>query len=315
MKQFLTILFLALPLAAQPTTYVLSQPDCQIFFHFTAAGQTSPTSPNAGLDNRTAGCTTWNVSYVSSGFTAVNVVLQSAANNNGAPATYNNGFPVQQVVLSGVNPMLNTTAGFVWITGYNAWVQMLLFSKTGTGVVDGAAYGWRIPSASANGTAAANVNIAQFGGTNVALGQAHMAASMPVVIADNQSALSVSQSTTPWVFNQSQAGGSSVYGCNSQALFNLSTSGDTLLVAASGSKVIRVCHISFTTTAPEDFQLDSDTNCATSPAALTGLYKQVNGLALDFGPYSNLVVPSGKALCLNQSAVQVTGGVVIYDQR
>lgn len=49
------------------------------------------------------------------------------------------------------------------------------------------------------GSAPWSQNLTQVGGSTIALGQALMAASLPVVIASNQSAIPVTQSTSPWV--------------------------------------------------------------------------------------------------------------------
>ncbi len=61
----------------------------------------------------------------------------------------------------------------------------------------------------------ADVNLVQVGGAAITLGQTVMAASLPVTIASNQSALAVTiptpvpvtQATTPWVVNETQIGG------------------------------------------------------------------------------------------------------------
>jgi len=166
-------------LHAQP---VIVRPDCVIVFHFTTALQTSPTSPNNGLNNLSTGCTTWNVSFSSQGFTAVNVVLQSAPNTTaaGAPGTYVTY--LNQTVTSGTNPLIGSSAGaagFAWIVGYNPWVRVKLASATGTGTVDGVALGWSIPSAGP--APATNVDITG------PLGQTTMSASLPVAIASDQS--------------------------------------------------------------------------------------------------------------------------------
>ena len=124
---------------------VVSQPDCIIFFHLTTVGQTSPTSPNAGFNNLTTGCTTWNVSYANTGFSALSLVFQSAPNVSGVAGTWVTF--ANQNLLAGVNPNTNTTGAFTWLTGYGPWVRMILASATGTGEIDGAAYGYRIPSA------------------------------------------------------------------------------------------------------------------------------------------------------------------------
>jgi hypothetical protein len=105
--------------------------------------------------------------------------------------------------------------------------------------------------------------------------------------------------------------------CASQAVFNLSGSGATQIIALSGTTVIRICHISMSTTATEDIQIEQGTgsNCGTNNAAITGLYKSVQSMALDFTPQESLrTTTGGRAVCINQSASQALGGVVIYAQ-
>lgn len=123
---------------------VQTTPDCQFFFTFTATGALP--SGN-GFDQRQQGCNVWSITYFNSGFSAVDVTFQSAANNAGVPGTWGTGFPIQQSIVTGSNPASNTTGGFLWIKGQNAFTRVQLTSKTGTGVVTGSAFGWRIPSA------------------------------------------------------------------------------------------------------------------------------------------------------------------------
>lgn len=101
--------------------------------------------------------------------------------------------------------------------------------------------------------------------------------------------------------------------CSQQLPFNLTAAGNTQIIPA-GSGVLRVCHISFSTTASEDVKITQGTgaNCATGPADVTGLFKTVQSMALDFGNDSPLRSGANQALCLNQSAAQNLGGVVIY---
>jgi hypothetical protein len=339
MKRLLLFVFLISTAHAQ--TFVIPQPDCLIFFHFTVTGQTSPTSPNAGLDNRTNGCTTWNVSFTSVTLTNASITLQSAPNTAtgvpGAWVTYAN-----QTVINGTNPLTiaaTPAAGFAWVVGYNPWVRVLLTISGGpaSGVVDGAAYGWRIPSASSSPLATSNVNIVS------PLGQAAMAASIPVVIASDQSAVGIQgvaaaqadgasntptvlgtgpsgtpvatyQPILPYVFNGATWDRDFV--CTNRATFNLSGAGDTQIIAASGTTIVRICHISLSTVAPEDIKFTQGTgaNCVTGPVDLTGLYKQVTALAFDFGSVGALRGTASQAICINQSVAQATGGVVIYAQ-
>jgi hypothetical protein len=127
-------------------TQVLNTPDCQFSFtNVTTAGTTNLPAGN-GFDNRQQGCNTWSLVYSNYNFSPVSVTLQSAANNAGSASTFGTGFPVQQTVVTGSNPATNTTGGFVWIVGQNAFVRAHIVT-TGTGIVTGAAFGWRIPNA------------------------------------------------------------------------------------------------------------------------------------------------------------------------
>jgi hypothetical protein len=208
MRRILLFLCFAAFAFAQPATVTLPQPDCQIVINLSTVGQTTPTAPNAGYNNITGGCDTWAMSIAVSGFSSATVALQSAPNVAGVPGTWVtfNGTPFSPSP-SNVNPITTAGQSFVWEYGYNPWVRVALTAATGTGVVNGLAFGWRIPSATSNGTSgeSANVNIAEFGGVAVALGQALMAASMPVVIASNQSAIPVTVPGNAAVISGQQA--------------------------------------------------------------------------------------------------------------
>ena len=146
------LILMAAPAMAQTTSNVIPQPDCIVFFHFTAANQYAPTSPNNGLDNRTQGCTAWSLAVGSSGFTGFTVALQSAPNAAGSPGTYVTY--LNQNVSAGANPVVGVAAGaagYAWLSGYNPWVRVQATSVTGSGVIDGALFGWRNPSASKGG--------------------------------------------------------------------------------------------------------------------------------------------------------------------
>lgn len=151
MKRFLLLLFCVAAAIAQPAQVTLPQPDCTIIVNnFTTLNQTAPLSPNAGFNNMQGGCNTWAMSISVSGFSSVTVALQSAPNNAGVAGTWVT-FAGQKIFSSSpnnVNPIITGTQQFVWLTGYNPWVRVALTAVSGTGVVNGTAYGWRIPSAS-----------------------------------------------------------------------------------------------------------------------------------------------------------------------
>lgn len=105
--------------------------------------------------------------------------------------------------------------------------------------------------------------------------------------------------------------------CDKQVSLSTSTSGLLQIIALSAGKIIRVCHISFATTAPEDFQLTYGTgsNCATGGTPVTGLYKSVQSFDFNFplgSPLTTAVV--SQELCINQSASQAAGITIIYGQ-
>src|ERR1700689_5639001 len=132
---------------AQPVQQVHPNPDCQFFFTLTAAGSLPAGN---GFDNRQQGCTSWNFSYVNSGFSGLTITVQSAANKAGNAGSWGTGFAVQQTTVSGSNAATNTTGGFWWVQGTNAFVRVTLSGVTGSGVVTGSVYGWRIPNAASH---------------------------------------------------------------------------------------------------------------------------------------------------------------------
>ena len=104
-------------------------------------------------------------------------------------------------------------------------------------------------------------------------------------------------------------------GCTLQQLFNLAASGNTRIINAGGTGTVRICEISFSTTAAEDIKLTegTGTNCATGLADVTGLYKSVQSMVLD--PQASAPIAAqtaGHDICLNQSAAQALGGLVVY---
>lgn len=104
--------------------------------------------------------------------------------------------------------------------------------------------------------------------------------------------------------------------CASSAFVNMAASGNLQIVAASGSTIIRICHISMSTTAAEDFKLTTGTgaNCAAGTADLTGLYKSVQAFDFEYTQAGTLRTAAGKALCVNQSANQATGVTITFAQ-
>ena len=286
-RVFILILACAAALIAQTTENVFLQPDCILPFNLVTVGAALP--PTSGFNNRQIGCNIWQIQYAANGFTALTLSLQAAPDNNGMPGTW---ATMSATAVFGVNPNTSTTGASALLNSFGAtfppWVRVHLDAGTGTGNVIGVAFGFRRAEAIVNGAVAANIT--QIGGVNV-----------PTT--DGSSAVSVWNGTT-W---------DKSFVCTVQAPITLAASGNTQIIPA-GVGVLRVCHISFSTTATEDIQFvqGTGTNCATGTANLSGLYKSVQSMAIDFSPNAALRSSANQAICLNQSAAQTLGGIVVY---
>lgn len=146
-KYGLLMLAAALSPAALAQTRQIIQPDCVIDFVFTAAGQTAGGAGTCG--NNVAGVYEWRITYKSTGFSALSLVVQSAPDNTGAPGAWVNFVGT----LVGSNPNTATTQATTDLAGFNPWVRVLLTSKTGTGTITGELYGCRQPGCSIAGAA------------------------------------------------------------------------------------------------------------------------------------------------------------------
>jgi hypothetical protein len=301
------------------------QPDCIIFFHFTASGQTSPLAPNAGFSNLTTGCTTWNVSYANTGFTGITLAFQSAPNVAGVAGSWSTF--AGGTILSGINPNTNTTGAFTWLTGYNPWVRMALTSAAGTGEVDGAVYGWRIPSAGGpgsgtqpvSGTVTANQGTAGASAWPVD-GSGHTQPISGTVTTVGPAASGVAPGGNPIqsVGLASGATGGLLYpltACDSSSVVTVTAGNTTQIVALTSGRSIRVCSfsLSISLAGTAQWQTGTGTNCGSSNANLTGAYSIATGVtsAQGTGLGEIFKTPVSNELCLAAVTGNVTG-VVSY---
>lgn len=143
-RYLLLLLVLSLPLWSQQGTYnAIQAPDCQFFVYLP-----SGTATTVVFDNRTTGCTDWAVTYNSSGYSAVSFLFQSAPNNAGSPGTWG---AYGGTTVTGSNPMTSTTQTSSTFSGYQPWLRASV-TLTGSGIVQGAVYGWRYkPTGSGGG--------------------------------------------------------------------------------------------------------------------------------------------------------------------
>lgn len=267
--------------AQQPPFYRLS-PDCMIFFNQTATGASTT------YDNRDVGCVNWAVTYMANGFSALTLVFQTAQDNSGVPNTFGT---FGGTVVTGAASMSSITSTYSTYLGYAPWVRVNLTAVTGTGRVTGVMYGYRIGWGGGAGGGGApsgsTVDVTQWGGTATTLGQKTMAASVPVVVASDQSAVTVqggaataaalagnpvrtgisdgtnaqnaisaSAATNANAAVGIPAVAKSVFNgttwdrefaCTLRTNFTLATGTDVVITVASASNITRICHLSFTT--------------------------------------------------------------------
>jgi hypothetical protein len=325
--------------SAQPVQTVIQQPDCLVFFQLTSA------SSSGNIDNRQRGCTNWSVTYTSSGFTGLTLAFQSSSDTAGTPTSFGT---FAGTVLSGSNPSTAITEAAATYSGYYPWLRVNLSGLTGTGTTRGMALGWKANTQSLAIVGAVDANIIKWGGVATTLGQKAMAASVPVVVASDQSNVPVSQATasalnatvaqpTASLLNAQVVGVAAagaalsgnpvrtgvsdgtnvqnVFSCPSRAAVSTAASGSTQIVALSGGKIIYVCGTALTAASAVTISLVSGTgaDCVTGPTTIAGAYSGVTSMVLG---YPQLVVKSvvSEALCINLGGAVAVSGEVFYGQ-
>jgi hypothetical protein len=323
MKKLLC-LFLLVSAAAMAQTAITVRPDCFQFYSFTAPAN------SLVFDNRSAGCPYFAVTYSSSGFSALSLVMQVAPDNNGTPgawATYTAG--------AGSNPNTATDQAFSTFSGYFPWVRIQLTSVTGTGTITGIFYGWRTTASVINGGGGGGGGCVGTAGTpcRVAGPNANNTApsAPPVFIAgwDNGGRVrgiitgSAGQMITIPDWQTSVLGNYSAnFGCDQSAFFTTASSGSQQIVALAMGADIYVCHYEWSTSGgPETVSLEYGTgsNCGTGKTVMTRQLNAVNSSQDYLAPnslrnFANLTPGAGNALCVNPSAAQTIAVTVTYAQ-
>lgn len=325
-------------LAQQPSQQVRGVPDCQIFFTLTSSSTAS-----VNLDNRTNGCTVWTATYnnFASGFSALTFTVQSAAQDAAGtgPGTWGT---FSGTVVTGTNPIATTTQAYIQLTGYNPWVRVLISGLTGSGTVSGTIYGWKSNPADAGGGGGGtqDVNVVQWGSVATTLGQKAMAASVPVTVASDQSAVKSQlqinngagnnnlspasttgqgnagdtiPSSAPWYWNGTtwDAG----FYCTNRATITLSAGTDAVIVTGTAAKKTHICHLSLASDTGASFTIQEGTGstCGTGTTAMTGAYANATALAFDFTSLAPLsTATNADDVCVHASTSVTAGGVVIY---
>lgn len=289
MKSFAGLLFLAALAHSQPAQVQVNA-DCVV--QFTTVPLTSSGAATQAVDNRRLGCNSWQIGYANNGFSAITLTIQEAPDNSGTPGSWST---LGGTATFGTNPNTNTTGASALIQSYGTsfapWVRVALTSATGSGSVVGVLLGYRASgSAGTSGGASSNVTITS------PLGSQGMAAGVSVSLPNNQ-----------------------VSGCTPTSV-NLSGSGNTQILAASGSLNIYICDLEFSTGTPEDFKLTEGTgsNCAVGTADATALMKNISAWSLTpGGGYAGTKITrtAGDALCANQANAQAAAVTLWYLQQ
>ena len=97
---------------------------------------------------------------------------------------------------------------------------------------------------------------------------------------------------------------------------NISASGLTQILAASGSNTTTLYHLSLSFSSGVNVQIEygTGTNCGTGTTALTGVYQALAGIALDLDSFVKVQIPAGQALCINLGSSVAGGGLLVYTQ-
>jgi hypothetical protein len=296
MKRIALLGFLALcPAFGQVVSNVKIQPNCVLpVGPWVVAG-----TYNFQIDNAFSQCVAWTVTYASSGFSVVSIDIQAAVDAGNTPGAYQTWATAGGTVASGINPNTATTQAESTFTGYFRWVRVHAV-LTGTGALNGSLTGNNSATGGGGGGG---------GGCTAPC----------TVIGPNATGAAPTQ---PPVFVSSVDGAGNVLplqACTNSVVINTASSGLTQLIAASGTKVIRVCHWSGVPTTAVAVQLEYGTGsaCGTGTTALSGNYGSAAGVlafAFDFGPEAALLTPAGKALCLNLGAAIQLDGTITYSQ-
>lgn len=102
--------------------------------------------------------------------------------------------------------------------------------------------------------------------------------------------------------------------CAAVQIVNVSASGNTVVLSNAGNTFprFRICHLSLAFASAVDFKLTQGTgaNCGTGTADLTGTYRNVGTIALDFS--RAITAKSMQSVCVNLSAAVNGGGIIMY---
>lgn len=105
------------------------------------------------------------------------------------------------------------------------------------------------------------------------------------------------------------------YSCPNSAPITFSAASGTLqIVGLTSSQIIRICHVSLSSTVATNITLvyGTGSNCGTGTTPISGAYQNVVTLALDFRIGAEPRTAASNAFCITSSVSATVGGMVTY---
>jgi hypothetical protein len=337
--------------AAAAAAQNVPRPDCIIDVTLTAAGQSAGGAGTCGVNIN--GVYEWRLTYKSSGFTALSLIVQSAPPDAGGVCTAAAWVAFAGTIETGVNPNTATTSASSSFKGFEPCVRVTLTSKVGTGTVTGQLYGCRSPGCSisdqslsvtiptplpVDGPTAAGA--APTTPPVLVAGQDGAPGLIRTVQTDSSGRLIPAAVSTPNAdglnnTNQSPAGpgatpfyfrtlpyvfDSSTYerefACNFPAVA-IVPPGTTRVILGTLLKTTKICHYHASINALTDVTISSGTgSLCSSGIATIDSFKNVTAFAMDFSPLSPLKANAvADDICFSMPAGTTTAAfTVIYAQ-
>jgi hypothetical protein len=288
--KILIVLCLALSAFAQTQTKV--SPDCTLgpsAVSFTTTGNSiaydnRPVSSNTGIP-----CANWSLVWsAEAAVTSLTIKIEAAPDSNGTPGTFTS-------IASG-STFPSGKVDIATATGYYPWIRVSVTAVGSPGAITGILNGWRDNADTIGGGGGGG------GGCTA-----------PCVVIGPDSVGSAP--TEPPVAAGFIDGAGNIIPpqvCSLHAFFDTSSSGNTLLVGASGSDKIYLCHFVYQDVAfGNTVQVKQGTGatCAGSTTNFGMVYVALAGAAEDYD-LSPLVTVASNAICINlANATRVTGEI------
>jgi hypothetical protein len=279
---------------------------------FTATGR------SVAFDNRGRQCISWAINYYCNGCTAISIELDQAPDNNGVPGTW--------TIFHSMQAMTGTQFGDQNTQVFAPWVSINLTVLGGGGAtVVSRAIGFSqgtantiFPFNAGPGTQGFDyAPVSVSGPSNFTVGdgtpQSQTALFTPQ---NNQPVNGMALGVLPLLFNGSTW--DIPFYCKNTSVFSPASTGNTQIIAASGSTRVRICSVGFSATGGANnvkLQYGTGANCATGPADLLGLeVLGANGLSQHNYNPGALITPASQAVCANLSAATAVQVTVTWEQ-